>query len=92
MGLLNRFFMTLRRPLSCEDANQFIVLYLDGELEKRTRSKFEQHLAKCSNCATYFDQYQATIRLVKDDPIPPPPQELVAITLEFLNQHLDDPE
>ena len=77
--------------LSCEDVNDFIVEYLEGTLDDRTRRRFEKHIANCPACSTYLDQYRETVTLVKEEAAPPePPEELVDATLDFLRQHYDD--
>ncbi|NBC18582.1 MAG: hypothetical protein GVY18_14865 [Bacteroidetes bacterium] len=85
---IRRLFM-----LSCEDVNDFIVEYLDGTLDDRTRRRFEKHIANCPACSTYLDQYRETVTLVKEEAdadVPEPPEELVDATLDFLRQHYDD--
>lgn len=87
MGL----FSNLRRRvmLTCEDVNAFLAAYLDGELDDRLHARFEQHVAHCPMCHTYFAQYQETIALVQaGEPTPAPPPELVDATLAFLRTHL----
>ena len=87
MGL----FSNLRRRvmLTCEDVNAFLAAYLDGELDDRLHHRFEQHVANCPMCHTYFTQYEETIALVRaGEPTPTPPPELVDATLAFLRTHL----
>lgn len=78
-----------RRPLSCEDVNQFIIDYLEETISPRTRSRFEAHISDCPNCSSYFDQYLKTIEMVKEAGTiqPEPPEELVELTLAFLREH-----
>lgn len=80
--------------LTCEDVNAFIVDYLEGTLDDRTRRRFEKHIANCGVCSTYLDQYRETVTLVKEEAAehpPEPPEELVDATLDFLRQHYDEP-
>lgn len=85
---LLRFF-----GLSCEDANRFIIDYLEDTLPLRTRTRFEKHLSQCPLCTIYFDQYRRTIQLVREagEDTPEPPAELVDLTLSFLRRHLASP-
>jgi predicted anti-sigma-YlaC factor YlaD len=85
---IRRFFG--REPLSCEQVNAFLVAYLEGTLDVRTRTLFEAHIGACPVCSAYFDQYRSTIAMVKEDPLPEPPQELVESTLAFLRTHYPD--
>lgn len=92
MTPLHTIMKWFRRPLSCEDVNQFIIDYLEGTIPARTRTKFEVHLAKCPNCGLYFEQYLQTVDLVRDDGALEMdlPEELVESTLHFLREHYDD--
>ena len=80
-----RFFM-----LTCQDVNAFLVGYLEGTLDARTRVRFERHIARCPQCAPYLDQYRKTIALAKAEgtaePLAPP-DELAEWTLAFLRKH-----
>ncbi len=80
-----------RRPLTCEDVNQFIIDYLEETIPPRTRSRFEAHISECPDCGSYFDQYIQTVELVKEAGTiqPPPPEELIALTLAFLREHYE---
>ncbi len=80
-----------RRPLSCEDVNQFIIDYLEETIPPRTRSRFEAHISECPDCGPYFDQYLQTVDLVKEAETiqPQPPEELIALTLAFLRENYD---
>ena len=81
-----------RRPLSCEDVNRFIIDYLEETIPPKTRARFEEHLAECPNCGSYFEQYLQTIEWTVDDGTLPidPPEELVETTLHFLREHYND--
>ena len=81
-----------RRPLSCEDVNQFIIDYLEETIPPRIRSRFEAHISECPNCGPYFDQYLQTVELVKEEGTiqPEPPEELFELTLAFLREHYND--
>lgn len=85
---VRRFFM-----LSCQDVNAFLAGYLEGTLDDRTRVRFEQHIARCPQCAPYLEQYRATIALAKTaGAIEPkaPPDVLAEWTLSFLREHYDE--
>ena len=92
MAVLQTLKSFFRRPLSCEDVNQFIIDYLEDTIPPRTRTRFEAHLAECPNCGSFFDQYLKTIDLVQEDGsfAIDPPEELVEITLHFLREHYSD--
>lgn len=48
--------------MTCRACADFLVDYLDGQLEPDVRATFETHLAKCGNCRTYMEQYAAVIK------------------------------
>ena len=90
MATLNPFKSWFRRPLSCEDVNRFIIGYLEDTIPAKTRQRFEAHLAQCTNCGSYFDEYLTTVELVHEDGSLhiDPPEELIEATLDFLREHL----
>ena len=72
---------------SCQEINQFLTEYLDGDMDPETRQRFENHVSQCAPCHGYFDQYRQTVDLThtcRDSELPP---DLVEHTLEFLRQH-----
>jgi anti-sigma factor RsiW len=75
-----------RRPLNCEQANAFILDYLENRLDAGTRTQFESHLTMCPGCAPFFEQYKQTIQLVHDDGQLDIPADLTAHALSFLRE------
>ena len=76
-----------RHKLSCYDVNTFLAGYLEGSIDEPTRREFETHIEKCQNCRKYFDQYRATVDMVKTvEPIAIP-AEIVEQTLAFLQNN-----
>ena len=92
MAALQTLKQWFRRPLTCEDVNQFIIDYLEETIPPRTRARFETHLKDCATCGSYFDQYLQTVDWIHEDGAAPiePPEELVEVTLDFLRKHYDD--
>ncbi|WP_022836849.1 anti-sigma factor family protein [Salisaeta longa] len=86
---LRRRFM-----LTCKEVNDFLVAYQEGTLDAQTTRQFERHISKCDNCRNYLQQYNKTIELVQeacaDETDDEAAQELVAETMHFLREHLDD--
>ncbi len=58
MRLLGR-----RRDLVCQEVVELITDYLEGELSRAERRRFDAHLADCEHCTEYLAQMRATIRL-----------------------------
>jgi anti-sigma factor (TIGR02949 family) len=51
--------------LTCRDVAEFLMAYLDRELDPPQRSAFESHLAVCDECVRYLRSYEQTVRLAK---------------------------
>ncbi len=49
--------------LTCREALDFLMAYLDDELPTEQRRAFERHLSVCPSCVCYLNSYEATIRL-----------------------------
>jgi predicted anti-sigma-YlaC factor YlaD len=66
--------MRLDRELTCAEIVELVTDYLERRLPLRDTERFEEHLAFCDGCSTYFEQMRATIsatgRLAEGD-LPP---------------------
>jgi anti-sigma factor RsiW len=49
--------------LVCQEIVELVTDYLEGTLPRRSRRRFEAHLAGCEHCTEYLDQMRRTIRL-----------------------------
>ena len=66
---------TLRREdLVCRQVVELVNDYLEGDLSRRDRRRFERHLRACPNCTAYLEQMRVTIaatgRLTPEDLTP----------------------
>jgi anti-sigma factor RsiW len=52
-----------RSGLACRQMVELITDYLEGDLSRSDRKRFEAHLAGCEHCTEYLEQMRATIRL-----------------------------
>lgn len=59
--------MMFRLPfmIDCEEFEAFIFDYLEGNLSRPQRIKFEMHLKLCRECRDYVKTYKATMELTK---------------------------
>jgi anti-sigma factor RsiW len=83
--------MTLRSRIfgmTCRELADFLLAYLDGELNARERSRFDRHLFWCRPCRAYLDSYRTTVQLARSlgkparDELPEPvPEALVQAVL-----------
>jgi anti-sigma factor RsiW len=53
--------MTKGPIVTCRELADFILDYVDGELDDEVRRRFERHLGLCPNCVRYLDAYKKTI-------------------------------
>jgi anti-sigma factor RsiW len=51
--------------VTCREFVDFVMAYLDGELDAGERARFDAHLAVCPDCVRYLDQYRATVAAVQ---------------------------
>jgi anti-sigma factor RsiW len=54
-----------RKSLSCREATDFLMAYVDGELPEPVRREFDLHLGVCSHCRTYLQSYKQTVAMGK---------------------------
>ncbi len=51
--------------ITCEDFEEFIVDYLEGELAPRQKRIFELHLAICRECRDHLSAYKQAVERAK---------------------------
>ncbi len=51
--------------LTCKEISEFLLAYLDRELDPLEQAEFERHLKGCPPCHNYLDGYKETVELVK---------------------------
>ncbi len=49
--------------ITCREFDEFIIAYLDGELDSKLRRKFEFHIRFCRDCREYLNAYKRAIEL-----------------------------
>ena len=52
-----------RKKLTCRELVELVTDYLDGGLSRRDHARFDAHIADCTNCTRYLEQFRETIRL-----------------------------
>ena len=57
--------MILRRKktLTCRELVELVTHYFDGALSRADRAAFEAHIAGCTNCRTYVEQFRRTVEM-----------------------------
>ena len=73
--------------MKCRELAEFLSDYVNGELPQESRTHFEFHLSKCTNCHQYLVQYEVTIKAGKiacdemSDEMGAMPEELIKAVL-----------
>ena len=52
--------------MNCREFSDFLMAYLDGELERREAEVFRAHMEACPACVDYLDTYRQTVELGRD--------------------------
>lgn len=68
------------------EVREFLAHYLDGELPVLKQMQFRLHLLMCKDCGEYLHRYDSAVKLARNYLADPPPDELVNLTLRFLEQ------
>lgn len=55
--------MRNRKKMACRELVELVTDYLEGNLSRRDRARFEAHIDGCPNCTRYLEQFRETIRL-----------------------------
>ena len=50
-----------RRSIVCQQAVELVTDYLEGTMSRRERRRFEAHIRRCPNCASYLEQIRTII-------------------------------
>lgn len=78
--LISLFMHHFPGQITCEEFGDFMAEYLDGEMDRAERRRFEFHLQACPMCRTHMEEYRAAVELAKAsaaDTSPDVPQELI---------------
>jgi anti-sigma factor RsiW len=69
--------------LSCRELVELVTAYLEGDLSKGERKRFEAHISECDGCTAYLEQMRQTIELTGtlrvDDVSPAAEQALLRV-------------
>ena len=68
------------------EVREFLLHYLEHELPLLKQLQFRLHLLLCPRCTAYLRQYRASVELAQAYLDDPPPEELVELTLRFLDE------
>ena len=49
--------------MTCREIGEFLMQYLDGELDCAQLAEFEEHLSLCPDCVHYLHSYRDAVTL-----------------------------
>jgi predicted anti-sigma-YlaC factor YlaD len=82
--------------MTCLDFVDFLIDYYEGLLAPQERAIFDEHLAECSWCRAYLDQYRAALLLSKESytevDVGDPPDELIQAILKARPTNMEEAE
>jgi|HubBroStandDraft_6_1064221.scaffolds.fasta_scaffold779039_2 anti-sigma factor RsiW len=74
--------------MTCRDLTDFLAAYIARDLSSDVQAAFERHLALCTNCRHFMQQYEQTVAAGRaafgrddDEPVP---DELVRAILNSI--------
>jgi anti-sigma factor RsiW len=88
--------LTRRRQedLVCQQVVELVTDYLEGELSRRDRRRFDRHLRACPNCTAYLEQMRITIaetgKLTPEDLTPEARDEFTQLFRRWHGSDLTD--
>lgn len=54
-----------RHGVTCREISDFLLAYVERELDSEARDEFDRHLNHCPPCLHYLDGYRETVELVR---------------------------
>jgi hypothetical protein len=70
--------MPVREEIACQEFVEVVTDYLEGALDRRSRRRFEAHVADCDGCEGYLGQLRAALVLtgtLRPQALAPPARE-----------------
>jgi anti-sigma factor RsiW len=81
--LRHRFNRWAHGGVTCQEAEAFVLDYVEGTLAEKQRRVFDAHLKACPLCIAYLEDYKRAVAMAKaaarheDRLVDSPPQPLV---------------
>jgi predicted anti-sigma-YlaC factor YlaD len=71
--------------MNCNQSNDFMMKYLDGELKDTEYSELMHHINKCSVCCTEFQTYNIMVKSLENDNAIEPPEDFELNVMRKIN-------
>jgi hypothetical protein len=72
------------------EVREFLIDYVEHALPPLKQMQFRLHLLLCKGCTDYLRRYRTSVDLARSYLSDPPPEELVELTLKFLEERRAD--
>ncbi|MBL4683588.1 MAG: zf-HC2 domain-containing protein [Nannocystaceae bacterium] len=63
--------------MNCQQVFDRLSAYMDGELSASDRSAFEGHVASCTRCSQFGEEFVAVVLALRGVARPRPPESLL---------------
>jgi hypothetical protein len=64
--------------VNCARVRSHLGDHLEGDLDLQSRTRVDEHLGRCANCAREISELRSTVGLLRSLPAPQPPAELAS--------------
>ncbi len=71
--------------MNCDQSNDFMMKYLDGELNDKEHAELIHHINKCSICCTEFQAYSSIAKSLEEDKGVEPPEDFEIKVMSKIN-------
>lgn len=71
--------------MNCEQSNEFMMKYLDGELNEKEHAELIHHINKCSSCCAEFQAYSSMAKTLEEDKGIEPPEDFEIKVMSKIN-------
>lgn len=51
--------------LTCREVAEFLLGYVERELDEQVLAEFDAHLGRCPPCGNYLESYRETVELIR---------------------------
>lgn len=70
------------------EIREFLIDYVENKLPSLKKYQFWMHLLLCKDCGEYLRRYNTSVKLSKNFLEDPPPEELINLTMKFLDDKM----
>lgn len=71
--------------MNCNQSNEYIMKYLDGELSDSEHAELIHHINKCNVCCAEFQEYDSIVKSLEEDKGIEPPDDFEITVMSRIN-------